>query len=182
MTGDVARLCLQVAASEASKVSGRINEIQVAIKAAHAGLSSLSAAAMEQEIHWAQGRLLQLKEDAFVTQQQAWELERRSAEQEEMIRAVEGRQQLLQEEERIRGSDAGTLGALKSLARTYEQHIQSLQTRVDTMTVENGEPSAEEEVAMLEHRVSELVKENQRLKIEHKEEVEKLDMTRRRQV
>jgi hypothetical protein len=130
--------------------------------------------------------LLQVKEDLLVTQQRAWELEKCSNEEEGLAAAAKSRQQQLQRE--IDGKGAGLrdgpdpLRALQSLAQAYKSHIFNLQAQVDSMTVVQGGPSAEEEVATMERRASELLDNNRRLQLEHQEAVEALDTSRRRHV
>ena len=123
-----------------------------------------------------QERLLQVKEDTLITQQQVWELEHLTKEEEQCTSDVQGRRKQVQTlaTSALAPSTPRNGHPVEMLIQSYEALVAALKEQIDESVVQQGFKTAQEQMEHREQRCTHLACENERLLFEHTQQRESL--------
>jgi hypothetical protein len=123
-----------------------------------------------------QERLLQVKEDTLITQQQVWELEHLTKEEERCTSDVQGRRKQVQTlaTAALAPSAPRNGRPVEMLIQSYEALVAALKEQIDESVVQQGLMTAQEQMEHREQRCAHLARENERLSFEHTQQRESL--------
>ena len=175
----------RLSSQQAAVMSDRLREVQAAVQAAQAQLAySASARTAEGEptrTGWSvrgvdamTPLLLQVKEETLITQQQVWELEHLTKEEERRTRDVQDRRQQVQTlaTAALAPSAPRHGRPVEMLIQAYEALVSTLQGQIDEVVVKQGGAAiALEQAERVEQCCADLARENERLSLEHKQQL-----------
>jgi regulator of replication initiation timing len=123
-----------------------------------------------------QQRLLQVKEDTLITQQQVWELEHLTKEEERCTSDVQGRRKQVQTlaTAALAPSAPRNGRPVDVLIQSYQALVAALKEQIDESVVQQGLMTAQQQMEHSEQRCAHLARENERLSFEHTQQRESL--------